>query len=60
MDTLFLGGREFFHGKIGIGGQNPNNWFQRIVKFYAFLKKSTEFISMIVALARKILMFLSR
>ena len=35
---------------MGIGGQNLNNWFHRMVKFFAFFKKSTEFISMIVGL----------
>ena len=31
---------------MGIGGQTLKHWFQKMVKFYAFLKKSTEFISM--------------
>ena len=48
--TLFWGGggEGDFSWEMGIGGQNFNNWFQRMVKFYAFLKRSTEFISIIV------------
>ena len=48
LDNIVLGGGGTCSWWLGIGGQNLNNWFQRMVKFYPFLKKSMEFISMIV------------
>ena len=47
--TLFLGKGELFHGKWALDDKIVTAWFKEWQKFYDFLKKSTEFISTIVA-----------
>ena len=51
LDNIVLWGGGLFHGKWALEHKILKTGFkefQRMVKFYAFLEKSTEFISMVV------------